>query len=81
MESAPATRSHTPSSVHSQHDVKPHHFAPEHFLSSSTEKSQQAIPSVASAVAAAVTGSNGFNGLLRSAERERERELQNPMSR
>jgi len=106
MESAPPTRSHTPSSIHSQHDVKPPHFSSEHFLSmSNPDKSH----SVAAAAAAAVTqaqpqppppphqpppppqqpamahssstggpsSNNGFSGLLKSAERERERELQN----
>jgi len=98
MESAPPTRSHTPSSIHSQHDVKPPHFSSEHFLSmsagSGNDKSHSAVtqpppPSAASAVpqpsradgpqppSLAHSSNNGFTGLLRSAERERERELQN----
>lgn len=60
MESAPATRSHTPSSIHSQHDVKPPQFV-EHFM---TDKSNSSPPT------------NNFTGLLRSAERVREREMQ-----
>jgi len=78
MESAPPTRSHTPSSIHSQHDVKPPHFSSEHFLSMSNDKSHPATqhPSVAHSNSS-VSSNNGFTGLLRSAERERERELQN----
>lgn len=99
MESAPPTRSHTPSSIHSQHDVKPPHFSSEHFLSmSNPDKSHSAAAAAAAAATqppppphqpqqpamahSSSTGgpssnNNGFSGLLRSAERERERELQN----
>ena len=94
MESAPATRSHSPSSIHSQQDVKPPHLSTEHFMSmsSNNDKSAAAVTAAATPIvtngAPAVTNvhpvghvvahaNNGFNGLLRSAEREREREMQN----
>jgi len=78
MESAPPTRSHTPSSIHSQHDVKPPHFSSEHFLSMSNDKSHPgATQQVGPAMAHSSSTNNGFSGLLRSAEREREREIQN----
>lgn len=78
MESAPPTRSHTPSSIHSQHDIKPPHFSSEHFLSMSNEKNHSTQPSQTQAIQqppAMAHTSNGFSGLLRSVERERE--LQN----
>lgn len=91
MESAPATRSHSPSSIHSQQDVKPSHLSTEHFMSMSSNNDKSAVSATTPIVAngaPAVTNvnpvghvvahaNNGFNGLLRSAEREREREMQN----
>lgn len=75
MESAPPTRSHTPSSIHSQHDVKPPHFSSEHFLSMSNDKSHSAQQPISQPAMAHSNAS--FSGLLRSVEREREREIQN----
>ena len=49
-ESAPPTRSHTPSSVHSQHDIKPQLASTEHFLAaahSANEKSGNFLLNVA----------------------------------
>jgi uncharacterized C2H2 Zn-finger protein len=89
MESAPATRSHSPSSIHSQQDVKPPHFSSEHFMSMSKQEPVNGSVAPVTTVAPVVTptvatnspvvahANNGFNGLLRSAEREREREMQN----
>ena len=91
MESAPATRSHSPSSIHSQQDVKPPHLSTEHFMSMSSNNDKSAVSATTPIVtngAPTVTNvnpvghvvahaNNGFNGLLRSAEREREREMQN----
>jgi len=83
MESAPPTRSHTPSSIHSQHDVKPPHFSSEHFMSMSSDKShasqQQAAPASSQQPQPAMAHTNnGFSGLLRSAERERELQMASP---
>lgn len=86
MESAPPTRSHSPSSIHSQQDVKPPHLSNEHFMSMSNndKAAVPATPVTAPAANGNPVGhvvnahtSSGFNGLLRSAEREREREMQN----
>ncbi len=67
VESAPPTRSHTPSSVHSQHEVKSH---PDHFGLS--DKSNSSPPS---AVAGLVAENSNLGNLLRSVEHERERQL------
>ena len=75
MESAPATRSHTPSSIHSQHDIKPPQFNTEHFLSMSNSTTNAGDKREHSTPVAAHTN-NGFNGLLRGAERE-QRDLPN----
>ena len=75
MESAPATRSHTPSSIHSQHDIKPPQFNTEHFLSMSNSTPNAGDKREHSTPVAAHTN-NGFNGLLRGAERE-QRDLPN----
>lgn len=72
MESAPATRSHTPSSIHSQHDIKPPQFNTEHFLSMSASANANAGDKNNHSTPIAAHTNNGFNGLLRNAERERD---------
>ncbi len=76
MESANHTRSHTPSSIQSQHDIKPPlQFPTEPLLASEVMGVKGASPPSSHPP----RSGSSFNGLLRSAERERERELQNHM--
>merc|ERR1719195_1117769 len=72
MESAPPTRSHTPSSIHSasHQDIKPPQFNTEHFLSMNAEN--KPVPQHSTPVAAHTN--NGFNGInMRSAAERSER--------
>jgi len=77
MESAPATRSHTPSSIHSasHQDIKPPQFNTEHFLSMNNAVENKPVVSHSTPIAAHTN--SGFNGIMRSAAERSEREMPN----